>query len=147
MSLSGRESPRTTEPKTASSRTFQRWQNAATSGFSSCRRVATDIDRNLDSNDTAIKTQKPRPLLEVLEQHKVAVLADRLREQDPQKTGRSLKQTAAERLPALSPAVAARLDVLFDPLEALKTEALVGGTAPDAVRAALDAALERVEGR
>jgi hypothetical protein len=43
--------------------------------------------------------------------------------------------------------VAARLDVLFDPLEALKTEALVGGTAPDAVRAALDAALERVEGR
>jgi argininosuccinate lyase len=63
---------------------------------------------------------------------------------EAQKSGRSLKQTAAERLPALSPAVAQRLDVLFDPLEAVKTKALTGGTAPDAVRASLAAALARL---
>ena len=56
---------------------------------------------------------------------------------EAQKSGRSLKQTAVERLPALSPAVASRLDTIFDPLEAVKTKALVGGTAPDAVRASL----------
>jgi hypothetical protein len=39
--------------------------------------------------------------------------------------------------------VAARLDTLFDPLEAVKAKSLVGGTAPDAVRASLDAALAR----
>jgi argininosuccinate lyase len=63
---------------------------------------------------------------------------------EAQKSGRSLKQTAAERLPSLSPAVAGRLDAIFDPLEAVKTKALVGGTAPDAVRASLDAALARL---
>jgi len=64
---------------------------------------------------------------------------------EAQQSGRSLKQTAAERLPELSPAVAGRLDALFDPLEAVKTKALAGGTAPDAVRAALDAALLRLD--
>jgi hypothetical protein len=44
----------------------------------------------------------------------------------------------------VSPSVAARLDVLFDPLEAVKAKSLVGGAAPDAVRASLDAALARV---
>ena len=63
---------------------------------------------------------------------------------EAQKSGRTLKDTAALRLPALSPAVAARLDVIFDPLEAVKTKALPGGTAPDAVRASLDAAVERI---
>ena len=63
-----------------------------------------------------------------------------------QKSGRGLKAAAAERLPALSPAVAARLDTIFDPLEAVKTKSLPGGTAPDAVRASLAAALARVEG-
>jgi argininosuccinate lyase len=63
---------------------------------------------------------------------------------DAQKSGRSLKAVAAETLAALSPKVAARLDVLFDPLEAVKAKSLVGGTAPDAVRASLDAALARV---
>jgi hypothetical protein len=43
--------------------------------------------------------------------------------------------------------VAARLDALFDPLEAVKAKALRGGTAPEAVRASLDAALARVTGR
>ncbi len=62
-----------------------------------------------------------------------------------QKSGRGLKAAAAERLPALSPAVAARLDTIFDPLEAVKTKSLPGGTAPDAGRASLAAALRRVE--
>jgi argininosuccinate lyase len=62
-----------------------------------------------------------------------------------QKSGRSLKAVAAEELRALAPAVAARLDALFDPLEAVKAKSLVGGAAPDAVRASLDGALARVE--
>jgi argininosuccinate lyase len=63
---------------------------------------------------------------------------------ESQRSGRTLKETAKERLSALSPAVASRLDTIFDPLEAVKTKALVGGTAPDAVRASLAAALARV---
>jgi len=63
---------------------------------------------------------------------------------EAQKSGRSLKAVAAETLAAVSPSVAARLDVLFDPLEAVKAKSLVGGAAPDAVRASLDAALARV---
>jgi argininosuccinate lyase len=64
---------------------------------------------------------------------------------EAQKTGRSLKQTAAQKLSVVSPAVAARLDELFDPLEAVKARSLVGGTAPDAVRASLDAARSRID--
>ncbi len=63
---------------------------------------------------------------------------------ESQKDGRSLKAVAAERLPAISPAVAGRLDSLFDPLEALLAKSLRGGAAPDAVRASLDAALLRL---
>jgi argininosuccinate lyase len=63
---------------------------------------------------------------------------------ESQKSGRTLKQVACERLPAIAPAVAARLDTLFDPLEAVKTKSLAGGTAPDAVRASLEAAVRRV---
>jgi argininosuccinate lyase len=63
---------------------------------------------------------------------------------EAQKAGRSLKATAAERLREVSPAVASRLDAIFDPLEAVKTKSLAGGTAPDAVRVSLDAALARV---
>jgi argininosuccinate lyase len=63
---------------------------------------------------------------------------------EAQRSSRSLRQTAAERLPAISPAVASRLDALFDPLEAVKAKALAGGTAPDAVRASLDAAVARI---
>jgi argininosuccinate lyase len=61
-----------------------------------------------------------------------------------QKSGRSLKAVAADELAELSPAVAARLDQLFDPLEAVKAKSLPGGTAPDAVRASLDKALAEV---
>jgi argininosuccinate lyase len=63
---------------------------------------------------------------------------------EAQRSGRSLKQTAAERLPAVSPQAAAHLDTIFDALEAVKTKALPGGTAPDAVRASFDAALQRL---
>jgi argininosuccinate lyase len=65
---------------------------------------------------------------------------------ESQRTGRSLKAVAAEGLAAASPAVAARLDALFDPLEAVAAKSLRGGTAPDAVRASLDAAAARVAG-
>jgi argininosuccinate lyase len=62
---------------------------------------------------------------------------------EAQKSGRPLKQIAAERLATLAPAVAARLDSVFDPVEAVKSKSLRGGTAPVAVRASLDAALAR----
>lgn len=64
---------------------------------------------------------------------------------EAQKSGRSLKAVAAERLPEVSKAVAARLDVLFDPLEAVKAKSLVGGAAPEAVHVSLERALARVE--
>jgi argininosuccinate lyase len=63
---------------------------------------------------------------------------------EAEKGRRSLKTVAAERLPSVSPAVAGRLDALFDPLEAVRARSLRGGAAPDAVRASLDAALARV---
>jgi argininosuccinate lyase len=65
---------------------------------------------------------------------------------EAQKTGRALKAVAAERLPALSPPVAARLDSLFDPLQSVKARSLRGGSAPEAVEASLAAALTRVTG-
>ena len=61
---------------------------------------------------------------------------------EAQKSGRSLRETAAEGLKETSPAVAARLDALFDPDEAVRAKSLPGGTAPEAVRASLAAALE-----
>jgi argininosuccinate lyase len=57
-----------------------------------------------------------------------------------QRDGTSVKQAAAQALPARFPAVAARLDALFDPREAVTLRAATGGTAPDAVRASLDEA-------
>jgi argininosuccinate lyase len=65
---------------------------------------------------------------------------------ESQRSGRSLKAVAATHLPSVSPAVAARLDALFDPLEAVRAKALRGGAAPQAARASLDAALARVRG-
>jgi argininosuccinate lyase len=65
---------------------------------------------------------------------------------ESQRSGRSLKAVAFERLPSVSPAVAARLEALFDPLEAVRAKALRGGAAPQAARASLDAALARVRG-
>jgi argininosuccinate lyase len=59
-------------------------------------------------------------------------------------TGTTLREAAARVLPAHSPAVAARLDALFDAESSVRTRAARGGTAPDAVRASLREAVERV---
>jgi len=61
---------------------------------------------------------------------------------EAREAGRSLRETAASELKNLSPSVAVRLDALFDPVEAVRAKSLPGGTAPDAVRASLDAARE-----
>ena len=60
------------------------------------------------------------------------------------RAGASIRETAARLLPAHSPAVAARLDSLLDPDQAVRAKAARGGTAPEAVRASLEAALERI---
>jgi len=65
---------------------------------------------------------------------------------EAQKSGRSLKAVTVEKLPAVSPGVAGRIDALFDPLEAVKAKSLRGGAAPEAVEGALAAALARVTG-
>jgi argininosuccinate lyase len=62
-----------------------------------------------------------------------------------QRDGRSLRETAAATLQATSPAVAARLHELFDPAQAVRAKAVRGGTAPDAVRASLQAARARLQ--
>jgi argininosuccinate lyase len=64
---------------------------------------------------------------------------------ESESSGRSLSQTAADKLKEISPAVVARLDRLFDPSEAVKAKSLVGGTAPQAVRVSLDAAIARID--
>jgi argininosuccinate lyase len=61
---------------------------------------------------------------------------------EAQQAGRPLRDVAAERLAETSPKVAARLEILFDADEAVRAKSLPGGTAPDAVRASLAAALE-----
>jgi argininosuccinate lyase len=63
---------------------------------------------------------------------------------EARQTGTTLREAAARVLPAHSPAVAARLDALFDPDQAVRSRSARGGTAPDAVRESLAAARERV---
>jgi argininosuccinate lyase len=63
---------------------------------------------------------------------------------EAQGTGEGLPRSAARALAAVAPPVAARLDTLFDPAEAVILRGLRGGTAPDAVRTSLEAALARV---
>jgi len=60
------------------------------------------------------------------------------------RAGGTLREAAARTLPAHSPAVAARIEGLFDPDQAVRAKAVRGGTAPEAVRASLDAAQQRV---
>ena len=64
---------------------------------------------------------------------------------EAQKTGASLRETAKRQLVAVSPEVAAQVDRIFDPDEAVKSKAARGGTAPAAVRTSLAAALARVK--
>jgi argininosuccinate lyase len=65
---------------------------------------------------------------------------------EAQQAKRSLKETAMLRLPEVSPTVAARLDALFDPAEAVRAKAAPGGTAPEAVLASLDALRAWIDG-
>ncbi|HLA77018.1 MAG TPA: argininosuccinate lyase [Vicinamibacteria bacterium] len=64
---------------------------------------------------------------------------------EARRSGVSLPETAARLLPEQAPAVAARLADLFDPAQAVAAKAVRGGTAPEAVRASLQAALGRLE--
>ena len=66
---------------------------------------------------------------------------------EAQAEGTRLRDVAARRLPEVSPAVAGRLDAIFDPEAAVRTRALVGGTAPEAVRASLEEALARLRAK
>ncbi|MFI5184801.1 MAG: argininosuccinate lyase [Vicinamibacteria bacterium] len=63
---------------------------------------------------------------------------------EAQRDGISVRAAAERALSAQSPALAGRLDMVFDPAQAIRAKAARGGTAPDAVRASLDAALGRV---
>jgi argininosuccinate lyase len=65
---------------------------------------------------------------------------------EAQKTGTSLRETAKRVLPAVNAEIAADVDRIFDPDEAVRSKAARGGTAPEAVRASLAAALARVRG-
>ncbi|HEV8253612.1 MAG TPA: argininosuccinate lyase [Vicinamibacteria bacterium] len=63
---------------------------------------------------------------------------------EAEKSGRRLRDVAAERLSSDAPGVAARIDSVLDPSAAVRAKAVRGGTAPDAVRESLDAAVARV---
>jgi hypothetical protein len=65
---------------------------------------------------------------------------------EAQKTKAPLREVAGRML-VDQPAVAARLDELFDLDRAIAAKAAPGGTGPEAVKAALDAALRAVGGR
>jgi argininosuccinate lyase len=55
-------------------------------------------------------------------------------------SGRGLVETARAALQSTAPMIAARLDAVFDPAQAVQAKSAPGGTAPDAVRASLEAA-------
>jgi len=64
---------------------------------------------------------------------------------EAEREGIGLNAAAARTLRSQSPAVAARLESLLDAAEAVRSKAARGGTAPDAVRASLRAALARLD--
>jgi argininosuccinate lyase len=63
---------------------------------------------------------------------------------EAQKTKAPLREVAGRMLTTDHPAVAARLDELFDVDRAIAAKAAPGGTAPAAVKAALEHALRAV---
>jgi argininosuccinate lyase len=63
---------------------------------------------------------------------------------EARKAGASLRETARRALAKDHPRLAADVDALFDPERAVRTRSLPGGTDPDAVRASLRQAVERV---
>jgi len=64
-----------------------------------------------------------------------------------QKEGIRLRDIAGRAVPEQAPSLASRLEALFDPEQAVAAKAAPGGTAPAAVLASLDAALERSRSR
>jgi argininosuccinate lyase len=64
---------------------------------------------------------------------------------EAQKSGGTLRDAAEMRFASLPSEVASEAYRLFDPLEVVKSKAARGGTAPDAVRASLKAAVQRVK--
>jgi argininosuccinate lyase len=65
---------------------------------------------------------------------------------DAQRAGLPLREAARRALATQAPEVAAALDAVFDPDQAVRAKAAPGGTAPDAVRAALAAVRTRLGG-
>jgi argininosuccinate lyase len=65
---------------------------------------------------------------------------------EAEKAGQSLREVAARRLPEHSGAVVEKLDALLDPEQVVRSRSARGGTAPEAVRASLTTALERLKG-
>ena len=63
---------------------------------------------------------------------------------EAEKAKLSLREVATRRLPEHSAAVAEGLDALLDPEHVVRSRSARGGTAPDAVRASLRAAVERL---
>jgi argininosuccinate lyase len=63
---------------------------------------------------------------------------------EARKAGASLRETARRALAKDHPRLAADVDALFDPERAVRTRSLPGGTGPDAIRASLRQAVERV---
>ena len=63
---------------------------------------------------------------------------------EARKARASLRETARKALAKDHPRLAADVDALFDPERAVRTRSLPGGTDPDAVRASLRQAVERV---
>jgi argininosuccinate lyase len=63
---------------------------------------------------------------------------------EAQTSGQPLRETARRALSTEAPALAAALDAVFDPDQAVRAKAAPGGTAPEAVRASLAAARARV---
>jgi argininosuccinate lyase len=63
---------------------------------------------------------------------------------EAQRNGSTLRQAAETRFVSLPPDVAREAIRLFDPMEVVKSKAARGGTAPEAVRASLAAAVARV---
>jgi argininosuccinate lyase len=63
---------------------------------------------------------------------------------DAQRNGAGLLETARIALASQPPAVASQIDALLDPMQAVQSKLAAGGTAPEAVRATLHAALSRV---
>jgi argininosuccinate lyase len=63
---------------------------------------------------------------------------------EARKAGTPLRETARRLLAKDHPRLAADVDALFDPERAVRTRSLPGGTDPDAVRASLRQAVERV---